>query len=134
VGEDVWLVRGQPRQLRDRERRDRHRAARLRPALDAHALDHRRRLACGLRVVPQLRRPEDRACRVEHDHPVLLAGDRHRGHVPDARLLHRGRERVPPGGRVLLAPRRLHVRVRCPPARDEVAVVRVADLDLRRLR
>ena len=66
--------------------------------------------------------------------PCCCPATAERGDVAGAGLLDRRDECVPPLRRVLLAPGRSGGRVRCPARRQEATVVRVADLDLGRLR
>ena len=133
--EVVGLLAVQPRQLRDRERRRRDRPARPGPGLaPTELLDEPVGVGRRLGVVPQLRRSDDLTSLVEHDHAVLLRGDRHRLHAVRAGVVARLEERLPPRLRLLLAARRRRRRVRGPTRRDELAAVDVADLDLRGLR
>ena len=76
-GPVLRLAAVQPRQLRHREGRHRHAAAGLRPRGRApiELLDQPACVGRGLRVVPELGRPDDLAGGVHGHHAVLLAGD-----------------------------------------------------------
>ena len=76
---DLRLGPPQPGPLRDGERRHRHAARRLGPPRGAAlGSTSARRVGRAARVVPQQRRPQRPAVRVEHHEAVLLAADRDR--------------------------------------------------------
>ena len=86
---------------------DRHHAARVRPrGRAAELVEQPGRVGRRLGVVPQLRGPQRCARRVEHDHAVLLPGDRDGIDPRDAGRCSRHFECLPPRVRVLLAARR----------------------------
>ena len=120
----VRLVVAQPQDLRRLEAGERGIAGQLEQPLRADALGDLVALGRGALVVPQQRRADHRAARVEEHGPVHLAGEAEpddlvgagRGDLRQHRL-----RRLPPVGRLLLGPPRPRgqqlVRARSPPRR-----------------
>lgn len=120
-----------PGELADRQRRRGNRSGPPCPVGGGKPLAEPRRVGGGLGVVPELGVAQRPAVAVEHDEPVALAADRHGG---DARQVGRelaegGEERLPPGLRRLLAPRRGRFRVERTRLRHCRAVVEAAQHD-----
>ena len=129
------LAAVQPRQLRHRERGDRHAAAGLRPRGRApvELLDQPARVGRGLRVVPELGRPDDLAGGVHGHHAVLLAGDGDRRDRGPAELVPAALEGRPPGLGILLRSGRAGRRVGRGGQALPLTRVGVTQLDLGRL-
>ncbi len=131
--ERLGFVPAQPCELGDRERRHRDGADGIGPGRRAPRVDERVGLRCRFGVVPELGGTEHATLVVEHDHPVLLAGDRHRFDVMPV-FVEQRRECLPPRVRILFAARRRRRGMGSVPTAYELAGVDVAHLDLARLR
>jgi hypothetical protein len=124
-GRVLRFVPGQPAQLGDGERGVGHAAGLLRPPPRAALGDQCRGVVGGPQVIPEQGGPDHLARLVDHDHSVLLAGDRDRigpCQQAGARLL----QRRPPRGRVAFRA----TRVRRAAAADHRPVRRLAQHDL----